>query len=182
MPTRDLLEVDVFDPDVYANGDPARNGLPNELYAVVEGGCAVCAPSLRDPGAREVSLGALPLRGRVDDVARAGSLLVGERRHHACHPHHGVGGRRQAGHDHHGRDGARPQPASRQSRLYPCGGAQLRDALPSDRGRHRPARRRPGLVRLRRRGGEPIPAPRHLRPVGSARTPIAPRSPVGRTR
>lgn len=32
MPTRDLLEVDVFDPDVYADGNPARNGLPNELY------------------------------------------------------------------------------------------------------------------------------------------------------
>ncbi len=33
MHTRDLLGVDVFDPDVYANGDPGKNGLPNEVFA-----------------------------------------------------------------------------------------------------------------------------------------------------
>jgi cholest-4-en-3-one 26-monooxygenase len=33
MGTRELLDVDVFDPDVYANGDPGQNGLPIELFA-----------------------------------------------------------------------------------------------------------------------------------------------------
>ena len=33
MDIRDLLEVNVFDPDVYANGDPGHNGLPIELFA-----------------------------------------------------------------------------------------------------------------------------------------------------
>jgi cholest-4-en-3-one 26-monooxygenase len=33
MTMADLLEVNVFDPDVYANGDAARNGLPIELFA-----------------------------------------------------------------------------------------------------------------------------------------------------
>ncbi len=33
MDTRDLLDVNVFDPDVYANGDPRHNGLPIDLFA-----------------------------------------------------------------------------------------------------------------------------------------------------
>ncbi len=33
MRSRDLLDVDVFDPDIYANGDPGQNGLPIELFA-----------------------------------------------------------------------------------------------------------------------------------------------------
>lgn len=32
MLTGDLVDVNVFDPDVYANGDPAQNGLPIELF------------------------------------------------------------------------------------------------------------------------------------------------------
>src|SRR5665213_2635403 len=28
----EVLEMDVFDPDLYASGDPTRNGLPDELF------------------------------------------------------------------------------------------------------------------------------------------------------
>jgi cholest-4-en-3-one 26-monooxygenase len=30
---RKMLEINLFDPDLYANGDPAENGLPNDLFA-----------------------------------------------------------------------------------------------------------------------------------------------------
>lgn len=33
MHTSELLGIDVFDPEVYANGDPGQNGLPNEVFA-----------------------------------------------------------------------------------------------------------------------------------------------------
>ena len=33
MPVGELLGANVFDPDLYASGDPAQNGLPGELYA-----------------------------------------------------------------------------------------------------------------------------------------------------
>jgi cholest-4-en-3-one 26-monooxygenase len=33
MATTDLPDVDVFDPDLYANGDPAQNGLAHPVYA-----------------------------------------------------------------------------------------------------------------------------------------------------
>jgi cholest-4-en-3-one 26-monooxygenase len=32
MVASELLDVNVFDPDLYANGDPAQNGLPHGLY------------------------------------------------------------------------------------------------------------------------------------------------------
>jgi cholest-4-en-3-one 26-monooxygenase len=32
MPASKLLEANVFDPDLYANGEPAQNGLPGALY------------------------------------------------------------------------------------------------------------------------------------------------------
>jgi len=45
VPTGDLREVSVFDPDVYANGDPGQNGLPIELFARLRNG----APCVRLP-------------------------------------------------------------------------------------------------------------------------------------
>jgi cholest-4-en-3-one 26-monooxygenase len=32
MFAREVLEMDIFDPDLYASGDPAQNGLPNDLF------------------------------------------------------------------------------------------------------------------------------------------------------
>jgi cholest-4-en-3-one 26-monooxygenase len=33
MIAKEVLEINVFDPDLYANGDPTQNGLPNDLFA-----------------------------------------------------------------------------------------------------------------------------------------------------
>jgi cholest-4-en-3-one 26-monooxygenase len=45
MITRDLLGVNVFDPDLYASADPGQNGLPVELFARLREG----APCVRLP-------------------------------------------------------------------------------------------------------------------------------------
>jgi cholest-4-en-3-one 26-monooxygenase len=45
MVASELLDVSVFDPDLYANGDPAQNGLPHRLYGQLRDG----APCVRLP-------------------------------------------------------------------------------------------------------------------------------------
>src|ERR1035437_1661629 len=45
MLATELLEVNVFDPDLYANGDPAQNGFPTSHFARLREG----APCVRLP-------------------------------------------------------------------------------------------------------------------------------------
>ena len=162
MTTADLLEVNVFDPDVYANGDPARNGLPIELFARLRDAAPCVRLPCEIPG-HEKSAWVL---SRYEDV----STMLREPERYLS----GSGVTMRATHTTVSEDGGKPAMITmdgaahvRNRRLVnrgftPAVVRSFEAALPDDRRRHRPEGGRPRLVRLRRRGGEPVPAPRHL--------------------